>query len=181
MGGTGERQSGGSVERLGNVIFGADRQVASWVAARIPGFRAPPLARALGVIKGDAMAAGVVFDNWNGIHVEAAIAAEEGVGWADRRTLHSLFYYPFGTLGCKAISVSVPSSNLASLNLATKLGFEAEAIIRYAAHDGSSLVIMKMFRETCKWIDHHGEKGLTGTRSTGPQGDGSSGIAIQPA
>jgi hypothetical protein len=141
------------------VIFGADRQVAGWVTEKIEGYQADEGARALGVIKGDKMAAGVVYERWNGVHVEAAIAAEPRSGWADRRTLHAIFYYPFVTLDCRAISVSVPMSNLPSLNLATKLGFEVEALIKYAAHDGSTLVVLKMFRENCKWIGDYGKEG----------------------
>lgn len=166
MGGNREHESGRSIARVGDVLFGADRQVAGWVSARIPDFEASMSARALGVIKQEKLVAGVVFERWNGVHVEAAIAAEPGSSWADRRTLHAIFYYPFVTLDCRAISVSVPMSNLPSLNLATKLGFEPEAMIRYAAHDGSSLIVLKMFRETCKWISDHGEKRRQHSEST---------------
>lgn len=146
MGGTGEHQGGYSLTRVGDVVFGADPVIAAWIATKIPDFVPTESAKALGVIKGGKVVAGVVFERWNGVHVEAAIAAEPGVLWASRSTLHSFFYYPFVTLGCLAISVSVPMSNIASLNLATKLGFESEAIIRYAAHDGSPLLILKMFK-----------------------------------
>lgn len=166
MGGDSERDGGRTIERVGDVLFGADRQVAGWVAERIPAFRPSPDARALGVIKGNAIAAGVVFENWNGIHIEAAIAAEPRTSWASRTTLRHLFGYPFLTLGCEAISVSVPSSNLQSLNLATKLGFEPEALIRYAAHDGSTLIVLKQFRHTCRWIGDDGQEGRQRTGST---------------
>jgi len=43
-------------------------------------------------------------------------------------------------------------TNLASLNLATKLGFEIEAMVKFAAHDGSPLVVLKLFRDACRWI-----------------------------
>lgn len=152
MGGAGQPEGGCSITRVGDVIFGADRQVAGWVASRIPDFEASASARALGVIKGSHLVAGVVFERWNGVHIEAAIAAEPRASWADRKTLRSLFHYPFVTLDCLAISVSVPVSNLLSLNLATKLGFEPEALIKYAAHDGSALVVLKMLRENCRWI-----------------------------
>lgn len=152
MGETREHAGHARLTRVGDVLFGADDIVARWVAKRVPGFRTAPTQRALGVIAGDGLAAGIVFDNYNGIHVEASIAADETGRWATRRTLHALFHYPFVQLDCIAISVVVPSSNVASLNLATKLGFEPEAYVKFAAHDGSSLVILKQLRENCRWV-----------------------------
>jgi hypothetical protein len=150
--------SGRSIKRVGDVVFGADEEIARWVRKRIPGFHVQTETRALGVIKGERVVAGVTYDNWNGVHVECCIAAEPGVFWLDRRTLHAIFYYPFHTLGCEAISVSVPSTNPQSLNLAAKLGFEPEALIKFAATDGSTLVILKQFRDRCKWIRFNGQE-----------------------
>lgn len=158
MGGNREDGRGRSLTTVGNVVFGADREIAWWVSKRIPGFTASPKGRALGVIKGGAVVAGVVYDNWNGCHVEASIAAEPGSGWASRATLHALFFYPFVTLDCQAITVAVAETNLPSLNLALKMGFEAEALIRFAAHDGSTLIVLKQFRDTCRWIGQHGQR-----------------------
>lgn len=142
---------------IGNVLYGFDHDVMMWVADRVPGFQPSTGAKALGVVRDGKIIAGVVYDQWNGVHVLASIAADTP-GWASKSSLFHLFSYPFETLGCEAISVLVPSSNLQSLNLATKLGFEPEAIVTFAAHDGSSLIVMKMFREKCRWIGH-GQKG----------------------
>lgn len=157
MDGNHQPEGRGRLKRFGNVVFGADREVAQWVAKRIPEFTASPEARALGVIKGGHLVAGVVYERWNGIHVEASIAAVPGSPWADRRTLFSLFWYPFGQLGCRAITVAVPLSNLPSLNLATKLGFTRQAIVPFAARDGGPLIVLQAYRETCKWIGTHGQ------------------------
>lgn len=146
------------IARLGAVVFGADAEVAQWVGRSIPGYIASPDAKALGVVKGGQLVAGVVFERWNGVHVEASIVARPRSRWADRRTLFALFHYPFVTLGCRAISVTVPGSNLLSLNLSTKLGFEPKAIIPFAAHDGGPLIVLQQYRETCRWIGDHGER-----------------------
>ena len=152
MGGTGEPASGRPVTS-GRVLYGADDLVAQWVARHIPGFQASPGAKALGVFDGKRIVAGVVFERWNGVHAEVSIAAEPGSRWADRSTLFRLFDYPFRQLDCQALTVVVPQSNLPSLNLATKLGFRPEAIIAFAAHDGGPLIVLKMFREQCRWIN----------------------------
>lgn len=141
------------------VLYGADRQVAQWVAERIGGGYStegnPP---ALGVVCGTSLGAGVIYERFNGIHCEVAIAAEPGAGWASREVLRRLFSYPFQQLGCAAMTVLVPMSNLPSMNLAAKLGFEPEALIRFAAYDGSDLIVMKAWRDKCRWINHGQKK-----------------------
>jgi RimJ/RimL family protein N-acetyltransferase len=154
MGEDRQHQGGAAVVRNGNVLFGADERVAAWVAERIPGMTISPGARALGVLRGDDLVAGVVFERWNGVHVEASIAADTSVPWASRSVLFNWFHYPFVTLDCEAITVLVPSTNPVSLNLALKLGFEPEALVRFAAPDGSTLIVLKQFRNACRWISH---------------------------
>lgn len=181
MGRIGGPDSRGHVARVGNVLFGADVLVSQWVAEKIPGCNPTAGAKALGVMKDGNIVAGIIYDDWNGVHLTAAIAAVPGSQWADRRTLHALFFYPFVTLDCEAISVAVPASNLPSLNLATKLGFVPEAIIQFAAHDGSSLIVLKQFRKNCRWVRDDGEKRRRNTIGTGSSGNGGSGSPVQPA
>lgn len=176
-----EHEGGCALTRVGDVVFGADREVARWVAAQIPGYRPAPNARSLGVIKDGQLVAGVVFENYNGVNVEGSIAALPKAGWATKSTMFSIFHYPFVTLGVRAITILVASSNLASLNLVTKMGFEPEALVKFAAQDGSHLVVMKMWRERCKWIKDHGKAQKQPPAPAGPAGDGSSGSAVQPA
>lgn len=154
MGRNGQPDRAGDVTLRGRVLYGADALVCHWVARRIPGFNISEGARALGVVRGSELVAGVVFERWNGVHAEVSIAADPGTAWADRKTLFRLFEYPFMQLDCLALTVVVPQTNLPSLNLATKLGFMPEAIIAFAAHDGSALLVLKMFREQCRWIQH---------------------------
>lgn len=154
----------GGLTRHGALVYGADAEIAEWVARRIDGFHRNPEAKAIGVIKGGRVVAGVVYERYNGLHLEASIAAEPGSGWADRKTLFGLFHYPFGTLQCQAISAIVSVANLPSLNLVTKMGFEPEALIKFAAHDGGHLAVMKMYRENCRWIGHGKRK------AEGPEG-----------
>lgn len=180
MGADRQHHARGQLARVGNVLFGADRAVTKWVAARIPGFQIASEAKALGVVKDGQLVAGIVYERFNGVHIEASIAALPDVSWASRGTLFSMFHYPFGTLGCQVISVIVPMSNLASINLASKLGFEPEAIIRFAAHDGSDILVMKMYRKNCRWIQD-GQKRRRPARSAGSIRDSGGGIAVQSA
>ena len=149
-------QGGNRLVKVGSVLFGADAELSEWVSSRIPGYVAQPGAKCLGVIHKDRIAAAVAFERFNGAHIEASIAADLSGRWATRQTLRTLFAYPFVQLGAKAISVLVPASNLKSLNLALKLGFDAIAYVPFAAHDGSTLVVLQMYPETCRWL-HHGQ------------------------
>lgn len=157
MGPDREREGGDRVTLVGRVLFGADDLVIRWASRAIPGFTPSPGAKALGVVHKGELIAGVIYERFNGVHMEVAITAKHGSPWASRQALKHLFGYPFVQMGCVAISALVPMSNLTSLNLATKLGFEPEAYVKYAAPDGSPMVVLKMFRENCRWIDQHGQ------------------------
>ena len=159
------------MNRVGSVVYGADKDIAQWVALQIPGYTVTEGTKAIGVIKGGKLVAGVTYERWNGIHLEVSIAAAPGSAWADRRTLFHLFHYPFRTLGCQAISAMISITNLASINLATKLGFESEAIIRFAAQDGSDVLVLKMYRDNCRWI----RNGQGQQRANTPRPAGNSG------
>ena len=140
------------VRIVDDILYGADAQVARWVAERIPGYRIAPDVRALGVVRDGALIAATTYENFNGVHIEASIAAEPGSGWASRKVMRHLFGYPFVQLGVQAISLTVAANNLPSLNLVTKMGFKPEALIRLAAPDGGDIVVFKMWRDECKWI-----------------------------
>lgn len=154
MGGNHGPHGRNRIVRLGSIIYGADREIAIWVGKKIPEYRYTPGAQALGVVKRGKIVAGVVYERCNGAHIEASIAAIPGSGWADRRTLFRLFAYPFLQLGLEAITVLVAQSNLVSLNLATKLGFQPIAIIPFAAQGGQPMIILQMTRNQCRWLRH---------------------------
>ena len=157
MGPDREHEGGDRVTLVGRVLFGADDLVIRWASRAIPDFIPSPGAKALGVVHQGNLVAGVIYERFNGVHMEVSITARKGVLWARPAVLRHLFGYPFNQMGCVAISALVPMSNLWSLSLATNLGFEPEAYVKFAAPDGSPMVVLKMFRENCRWIDQHGQ------------------------
>lgn len=158
MGGNHRSTRGPGLRRLGSVIYGADDELCQWIAKHIPGYSATPGAKALGVIKGGKLVAAVVYERHNGVHCEVSIVVDDKARWADRRTLHALFHYPFVQLGCLAISATIPSTNIESLNLCAKLGFKPVAIVRFAAPDGSPLIVMQQERQNCEWLAYGQEE-----------------------
>ncbi len=152
MGGNHRDERRGPVVRAGSLIYGADAEITDWVAQRIPGYVTSPGAKAIGVVKQGRFVAAVTYERYNGANIEAAIAAEPGARWADRAVLRGLFSYPFEQLGVEAVTLLVALDNLASLNLATKLGFAQVAIVPFAAPAGVPLVILQMYRDQCRWL-----------------------------
>lgn len=158
---------------VGNVLFGFDREVAEWVAARVPYYKPDGDTTGLGLVHDGRLVGGAVYDNWNGVNVSSTFALDEKVALR-RDTLFMLFNYPFGQLGCRTITNLVASSNVPSLNLTTKLGFEPEAIVRFAAHDGSDMIVLKMWKERCRWLSY-GKKGGQRAEVAGSLPDGEGG------
>lgn len=140
-----------------NVLYGADDFVANWVSRRTGEPVPKPRAGALGIIVGGKMAGGVAYTNWNGANVQVHIAIENKRALT-RRVLQHLFWYPFVSLKCQAITVLVARSNITSLNLATKLGFTLEAIVRLAAANGDDVLVLKLWRSDCRWIPGDDER-----------------------
>ena len=152
MGGDHGAEGRNRIVRVGPAIYGADAEIAAWVAKRIPGYVTSPGARAIGIARGGRIVAGVTYERFNGVNIEASIAAEPGSRWADRTALRHIFAYPFQQLGVEAVTLLVALDNLASLNLATKLGFSQVAIVPFAATGGAPLLILQQYREHCRWI-----------------------------
>lgn len=164
MGSTGVDRGGRRLILDGALVYGADQEIIQWVSGLVPGFQINPQSTAIGVIKRGELVAGLVYERCNGVNVEMSIGAKQRSGWADKAVLRGIFGYPFFQLGCRTITIVVAASNSASLSLVTRLGFEGEAIVRFAAHDGGDLVVLKMYREKCRWIDHgQGRRQLTKT------------------
>jgi hypothetical protein len=71
--------------------------------------------------------------------------------WLSRDMLWIIFDYPFVQLGVKKFIVTVPSSNLKSLEFCFKLGFKEETRVTDVFTDGD-LLVLSMRREDCRWL-----------------------------
>lgn len=134
------------------VVYGADRLCAEWLAERIgEPFIIREDTRALGVWDGKRLIAVVAYDGWNGSNVVASIVTEGPKSrWASRPVLRRLFAYPFAH--ASRITLLQRVGHWPAHKLAMALRFTPEATLRGAAHDGSDLLIWRMFRAECPWI-----------------------------
>lgn len=127
--------------------------VGPWVAKRIFGpWTGCP---ALGLERGGALVAGVLYENWNRRSVTCHIAVQ---GLMTPAYLAAIFHYPFVYLGCDKILAPVAESNAESIKFVKKLGFQEEARILDAHPDGS-LLIFTMTRQDCRFIgERYGQR-----------------------
>lgn len=101
--------------------------------------------------------AAVVFDRFipkkedDTYHACTLHVAGEGL-WATNEFLFSVFDYVFNQLGCVRCNGLVESWNERAIRLNARLGFTQEAILEKATPSGD-LIVMKMFRNECQWID----------------------------
>lgn len=107
---------------------------------------------AIGLVDGDRVLAGVVFEDYSGpggsvcVHVSLAHS-----NVPLRKLITATFWYAFQQLGVEKVLGLVPSTNKEALKFDVKLGFKAEAVIENAFPDGD-LVILSMTRAECRFI-----------------------------
>lgn len=133
-------------------------RVGAWCAQRA-GFIVHPTDAAIGLERDGKLIAGVVYQDYNGVNIAMHVAAE-GKNWLCREYLWFCFYYPFVQLGVKRVTGMTAGNNEIALRFQLNLGFEREFTMKDAHPDGD-LVILKMTRDKCKWLNlrkHHAEK-----------------------
>jgi RimJ/RimL family protein N-acetyltransferase len=135
------------------ILTGGADWVGPWVCREIGKLWHSGAGQALGWLKEDGtLAAGVTFVNFDGTNVWLDCAALQGSRWLDRRGLFAVFHYVFEQLGCVRCSVMIPENNDKSLKLVQQAGFEYEATLERAAPEGKNMLVYRMFKEDCRWL-----------------------------
>jgi L-amino acid N-acyltransferase YncA len=75
--------------------------------------------------------------------------------------------YCFRDLGLERLTGTVAASNEDALRLNERIGFEREAVLRKAAHDGSDLIVVVLWRDKCRMLNWRidGKQKLSATGS----------------
>lgn len=146
---------------VGACLFGADRQVADWVAARIPAMVAARRrfagAAAIGIVRRDratghaVLAGGVVFTGHTGTDVEVSGAVVPGFRCSPA-TLRLVLAYPFGQLGCERLSIATGRKNKAARAFAERLGFRIEGVRRRGLDGRQDAILYGLLREECRFL-----------------------------
>jgi len=137
--------------------------VGEWVCEQTGGGYHAERSNAIGLRKGDEIACGVVYENWNGRSIVCHIAI---VGRMTPAYLAAIFDYPFNVCGVDKIIAPVGSKNVKALKVVSKMGFTEEARIKNADTDGD-IVFLTMTRDACRFLGHrYGQKITEATSGT---------------
>jgi RimJ/RimL family protein N-acetyltransferase len=94
---------------------------------------------------------GVILTDYNGSSIMIHDGSVSG-HWLTRDMLWIIFHYPFIQLGCRSIIGMTPRSNAHALRFALKTGFEYETTIRDCLPGGDDFVVIRMWRDRCRWL-----------------------------
>ena len=145
-------------------VYGHDQEIAQFVAAMIPACRERGFGncRAIGVVEGGLLIAGVVYHNWNpdaGV-LEMSAAALPGHHWLTQETIKRMYQYPFLFCDCQMVMNIVPASDEQHLYVLSRFGYSLIRIPRLLGRDKDSVVCL-LTREDweankfCKRYRHH--------------------------
>lgn len=135
--------------------------IAAFVARKIGASPKRDNFTAIGLIEDDKLIAGVVYSDFNGSNITAAIAGE-GRNWMSREFLWFMFYYPFIQAGAKRITACVEQTNIVSQQFVEKLGFELEFPMKDAGKTGD-LLIYRMFKKDCRYLERRNARNTSKT------------------
>lgn len=137
--------------------------VGEWVCEQTGGGYHAERSNAIGLRKGDEIACGVVYENWNGRSIVCHIAI---AGRMTPAYLAAIFDYPFNVCGVDKIIAPIGSKNVKALKVVSKMGFTEEARIKNADTDGD-IVFLTMTRDACRFLGHrYGQKITEATSGT---------------
>jgi RimJ/RimL family protein N-acetyltransferase len=138
------------------IITGYDKEVAAWVASKIPfasNLHEKPCT-AIGIAQDNDLVGGVVFNNF--IHYDDKTSNIEmhvaGVGnWLSRGALYAFFSYPFNQLGCNLVIGAVPKKAKHTRKFDEKIGFKLRGVLP-GFFPGDDACMYTMNRNECRWI-----------------------------
>lgn len=123
-----------------------DPRVGRYVAQRI-GY-GNEAGASIGWERNGEIVAGVVYTDYNGKQITAAIAADAPLA---REFVRVIFDYPFNQLKVERITATIEADNRKSHRLCKHFGFTHEAVLQRAGRRGD-LHVYRLFREDCRWL-----------------------------
>ena len=124
------------------LLYGLSEEVAEFVASLLPGFaRGFGNCKAIGVLDGDTLVAGVVFHNWN---PEAGVIEISGASvtpkWMTRNVVAGLFEYAFDQIGCQLVIARVAERNRHVQRGFRRFGFAEVFVARMRGRNEGELI-----------------------------------------
>lgn len=114
---------------------------------------------AIGVLFGDELVAGIVYNEFRGYGLSMHVSATSPK-WASRRIVGTLLAYPFVQLGCVRITATIAATNDRARKLLRQLGFHVEGLHPLAWEGRKDALSYGMTRaDAARWVAFRGEDG----------------------
>jgi hypothetical protein len=130
------------------LVFDNKELIGAWVATKTEQVTTWGDFYAMGVMQGDEVIAGVVFNNFNGANATCHIAVEKP-GKSMIKLLQAAYYYAFNQCKLKRLTGMVPTSEPHVLAFDQHLGWEYEFTMK-DAHPTGDMVVLVMTPESGK-------------------------------
>lgn len=131
------------------IDYSTDR-VFEFVRSHVPQLERSENMRAMGLVRGGEIIAGVVFEGFNGVNLWMHAALRDGHALT-RYFVAMVLAYPFKVCQAARLSAQVAASNARCLRAARHLGFQEEARLSGAAQDGGDLLMLVLRRQGCRY------------------------------
>jgi len=140
------------------LLYGVDQGVSDWVSKEIFGVSGQfEKSKAIGVIDGNKLIAGVVYSNMHTrpdgdpYMIEMSVASIDK-RWATRHNLKAFFSYPFIQLRLERVQTHCKADDEGIFMFNHRLGFQQEGYHRQFWPMGGDAISFSMLRHECKWI-----------------------------
>lgn len=141
------------------ILYGADKEVCDWVSIGLFGKPGEwnDKSRALGVLKGQSLIAGVVYSDYiekpdgTPLDIQLSIYSIDKT-WATRHNLRALFGVPFTQFRLERIHTLCSANDEGIIMFNKRLGFIQEGVHRQAWPMGGDAISFGMLKNECKWI-----------------------------
>lgn len=123
--------------------------VVSWVAKQTNDFGNFGCAVGIGWLHEGEIVAGVAYNEYNGPNINAHISVTRSL---TRKFVKVIFDYPFNQAKVNRVTCLIGEDNHKSRRLCQHFGFKEETRLE-GAHPGGDLIIYRLFRDECKWLE----------------------------
>ena len=135
---------------MAELVYDQKERIGAWVAQQVGQGADWGSFYALGVVSGDAVIAGVVFNNFNGANATCHIAIARHTRLIPAM-VRAACDYAFNYAGLKRLTGMVPSNEPQILAFDKHLGFEEEFVMKDGA-PGADMHVLVMWPDTCRWL-----------------------------
>lgn len=142
-------------------VLVVDKKIGEWVARHLPASEDIKSAAdfgkyvSMGYVRDGKPIVGVVYNAYrelrHGNDIRVTIVATSRL-WATKEIISTLISYPFQKAGCMRITAIIREGNDASVQLARRLGFRKEGVIRKAYNGKANALVFGMLKSECKWL-----------------------------